>query len=385
MTSPDKESLKQAVKDALATITVPDGEVKKAGSPAQDIVGAGLVSAVIVDDEARAGIVLDFGTSAPGDVEALRTAAENAARNVNGITQANVVLTAAKTETAAKTASARPRPDQAGPAPTLKRTPPPPPSPKEIPGIRHIIAVASGKGGVGKSTTSINLALGLKEQGLKTGILDLDIFGPSLPMLLGLDARPSAEDKKIIPHVAHGLTAMSIGFLLDVDQPVVWRGPRVMGATQQLIHEVAWGELDVLVIDMPPGTGDVQLTLVQQAPLSGAVIVSTPQDLALIDARKGLAMFRKVGTPVFGFIENMSYLNCPSCGHEIHVFGHGGAEAAAQELNTPFLGRVPLHMRIRESADAGNPIMVSDPDCPEAAAYRSIARKVVHSLETAEG
>ncbi len=351
------DALKKAVYDALDTISSPYG----GGTIRQ----AGLVSAVIIDGT-NVGIVLDFGDRKPENTESLRAKVEAIAQNVEGIATANVVIT-----------SARP----AAPAPTLERKAPPPPTPTPIEGVKNIIAVASGKGGVGKSTTSVNLALALQSFGLKVGVLDADIFGPSLPTLLGAKGRPEIENKIMQPVIAQGLKIMSIGFLLDIDQPVVWRGPRVMGATQQLLKEVAWGPLDVLIVDMPPGTGDVQLTMVQQAPLSGAVIVSTPQDLALIDARKGLAMFRKVGVPIVGVIENMSSFHCPHCGTESHIFGHGGAEEAAAELGQPFLGHIPLDMAVRANSDAGTPIVTKEPDNPISQAYKDIAAKVHATLK----
>ena len=243
--------------------------------------------------------------------------------------------------------------------------------------IKHIVAVASGKGGVGKSTTAVNLALSLAGLGLSVGMLDADVFGPSLPRMLGIEGRPSSPDGKVLePMEAHGVKAMSMGFLVGEEQPVVWRGPMVMGALQQMLSDVNWGALDVLVVDMPPGTGDAQLTMAQNTPLSGAVIVSTPQDIALIDARKGLNMFRKVDVPVLGFIENMSVYICPECGHEAHVFGHGGARTEAERLGVPFLGAIPLDIRIRETSDGGNPVVVADPDGPHARAYAEVAEAV---------
>jgi len=348
---------KQTVLNALAALSLPGSS--------ENIVDSKVVSAVIVDGS-QVGIVLDFGSSAPGDPQALKTSVENTVAALEGVTAVNVVMSALK-------------PPTTGPAPSL-HAPKAPPAPTEIPGVKHIIAVASGKGGVGKSTTSINLALALKAQGLKVGLMDADIFGPSVPMLVGVDDRPESKDKVIQPLYAYGLKLMSVGFLIDIDQPVVWRGPRVMGATQQLLKDVAWGPLDVLVVDMPPGTGDVQLTMVQQAPLSGAVIVSTPQDLALIDARKGLAMFKQVKVPILGIIENMSSFLCPHCGEQSHIFGHGGAADTAKELGCDFLGAVPLHMSLRESSDAGKPIVVSEPDSEISKTYKAIAGRISKKL-----
>jgi ATP-binding protein involved in chromosome partitioning len=245
-----------------------------------------------------------------------------------------------------------------------------------------MIAVASGKGGVGKSTTAVNLALGLKAIGLEAGILDADIYGPSQPRLLGLSGRPQvAKGNALRPMQGHGLKAMSMGFLVDEGTPIIWRGPMVVSALTQMLRDVDWGNLDVLVIDMPPGTGDVQLTMAQQVPLSGAIIVSTPQDLALIDARKGLNMFRKVDVPVLGIIENMSYFVCPGCGQRSHIFGHGGAAAEAEQLGVAFLGSVPLHMDIRATSDEGRPIVASSPDSEAAQIFRAIAAKAWSELE----
>lgn len=250
-----------------------------------------------------------------------------------------------------------------------------------LPAVTHIIAVASGKGGVGKSTTAVNLALALAHAGHKVGLLDADIYGPSVPKLLGITDRPVlTADKKIQPLHKFGLTAMSIGFMLANDNALIWRGPMVMGAIQQLLRDVLWGELDVLVVDMPPGTGDAQLTLAQQVPLAGAVIVSTPQDLALIDARKGIAMFRKVNVPILGVVENMSYFLCPHCGERSEIFHHGGAAAEAASDNVPFLGAVPLEMRLRESSDAGTPLMATEPDSPLGKIYQAMAAQVLQNI-----
>jgi ATP-binding protein involved in chromosome partitioning len=253
-----------------------------------------------------------------------------------------------------------------------------------IPGIKRIIAVASGKGGVGKSTTAVNLALALKAEGWRIGILDADIYGPSMPRLLGATGKPQpAEGKKMTPLEAHGVKVMSIGFLVSEETAMIWRGPMVMSALTQMLREVVWGELDCLVVDMPPGTGDAQLTMAQSVPLAGAIIVSTPQDLALLDARRGVAMFQKVAVPVLGIVENMSYFVCPHCGGRSDIFAHGGARHEAERLGAPFLGEVPLDIAIRETSDAGKPIVVSGPNGPHAAAYRAIAQQVMRALEGA--
>jgi ATP-binding protein involved in chromosome partitioning len=244
-----------------------------------------------------------------------------------------------------------------------------------------MIAVASGKGGVGKSTTAVNIALGLQALGLKVGILDADIYGPSQPRLLGLKGRPQVVSGTAMrPMEAYGLKAISMGMMVDEDTPIVWRGPMVVQALNQMMRDVVWGELDALIVDMPPGTGDVQLSMAQQAPLSGAIIVSTPQDLALIDARKGLNMFKKVDVPVLGIIENMSYFLCPKCGERSDIFGHGGAEAEAKRLGVPFLGAVPLHMEIRTRSDSGQPVVASAPDSENARIFREIAEKAWSAL-----
>lgn len=256
------------------------------------------------------------------------------------------------------------------------------PSKAGVPGVELIIAVASGKGGVGKSTTAVNLALGLQSLGLRVGILDADIYGPSMPRLLGIKGKPQmTEDRKLKPMEAHDLQVMSIGFLVEEETPMIWRGPMVMSALRQLLRDVSWGPLDVLVVDMPPGTGDAQLTMAQQVPLAGAVIVSTPQDLALIDARKGLNMFRRVEVPVLGIVENMSYFIAPDTGKRYDIFGHGGAKAEAERLDAPFLGEVPLTMDVREMSDAGTPIVISDPQGEQANTYRAIAEKVLGRLQ----
>jgi ATP-binding protein involved in chromosome partitioning len=247
---------------------------------------------------------------------------------------------------------------------------------KLVPGIKNIIAVASGKGGVGKSTTAVNLALALSAEGASVGVLDADIYGPSQPMMLGISGRPESKDgKSLEPMEGHGLQAISIGFLIDIDTPMVWRGPMVTQALEQLLKDTRWRELDYLVVDLPPGTGDIQLTLAQKVPVTGAVIVTTPQDIALIDARKGLKMFEKVGIPILGVVENMSFHVCPKCGHESHIFGTGGAEKMCRDYGTELLGQLPLDEAIRSQADSGKPTVVSDPDGPVAEIYRRIARR----------
>jgi len=247
---------------------------------------------------------------------------------------------------------------------------------KLVPGIKNIIAVASGKGGVGKSTTAVNLALALAAEGASVGMLDADIYGPSQPMMLGIAGRPESKDgKHLEPMEGHGLQAISIGFLIDIDTPMVWRGPMVTQALEQLLKDTRWRDLDYLVVDLPPGTGDIQLTLAQKVPVTGAVIVTTPQDIALIDARKGLKMFEKVGIPILGVVENMSFHICPKCGHESHIFGSGGAEKMSRDYGTELLGQLPLDEAIRSQADSGKPTVVSDPDGSVAEIYRRIARR----------
>jgi ATP-binding protein involved in chromosome partitioning len=258
------------------------------------------------------------------------------------------------------------------------------PSRPELPGIKSIIAVASGKGGVGKSTVATNLALALSGLGLSIGLLDADVYGPSLPRMMGINRKPESRDgKTLIPLENHNIKCMSIGFLVAEDTPTIWRGPMVMSALEQMLRDVEWGELDVLVVDMPPGTGDAQLTMAQRVPLAGAVIVSTPQDIALLDARKGLNMFLRVDVPVLGIVENMSYFLCPQCGERSDIFGHGGARQEADRLGVPFLGEVPLHLDIRVAGDSGTPIVAADPAGPHAAAFAAIAEKVAAAISGA--
>ena len=326
--------------------------------------------------------------------ENVRAQAEAAVRGISGVTVAMIALTAERKPGSA-TPPPVPQPHRHAPAhahgggvpPAASHRPPqggqsPMSKQAEIAGIAAIIAVASGKGGVGKSTTALNLALGLRDQGLRVGLLDADIYGPSVPRLTGIREKPQLNaEKKMIPITRFGLSIMSIGFLVEEDTAMIWRGPMVMSAITQMLRDVAWGHLDVLVVDMPPGTGDAQLTLAQNVPLKGAIIISTPQDLSLIDARRGLAMFKKVNVPVLGIVENMSYFQCPHCGTRSDIFGHGGARHEAEKLGVPFLGEIPLHMSIRATSDAGTPVVDSEPDGPYAAIYRAIGAKVREQLQ----
>lgn len=369
------ELTRETVRQALENVKGPDLE--------GNIIALGMVSDIFISD----GKVY-FSINVPAEradaLEPLRQAAERTVKALPGVKGAVVSLTAERKQ---GSAPQPPRPaatDHKGhshahghshapaaaaqPAQRLKAG---------VPGVGAIIAVASGKGGVGKSTTAVNIALGMKANGLRVGILDADVYGPSMPKLLGLTGRPEQiENRIIVPMENYGIKAMSMGFLVDEGTAMIWRGPMVQSALMQMLREVAWGDLDVLVVDMPPGTGDAQLTMAQQVPLSGAVIVSTPQDLALIDARKGLNMFNKVEVPVLGIVENMSYFIAPDTGNRYDIFGHGGARDEAEKIGVPFLGEVPLTISIRETSDAGTPVVVADPDGPQARVYREIAEKV---------
>ncbi len=293
---------------------------------------------------------------------------------------ATVVLTAHKASSAQPTGRPSPPPAAAGHAHSPSAAGAAQRQALLLADVGAIIAVASGKGGVGKSTVAVNLAVALARQGLRIGLLDADVYGPSLPRMLGLDRRPSTKGDKMIPLAAFGISAMSIGFLVDQDTAMIWRGPMVMSALEQMMREVAWGPLDVFVVDMPPGTGDAQLTMAQRVALAGAVIVSTPQDVALADARRGVRMFEKTRVPVLGLIENMSYFCCPNCGHRAEIFGHGGARAEATRLGVDFLGEVPLLLDVRASGDAGTPIVAAAPDSPAAQAFAQIASRVREKL-----
>jgi ATP-binding protein involved in chromosome partitioning len=315
--------------------------------------------------------------------EPLRKACESAVEKLPGVLSVTAVLTAHR-ERAARPA---PRPGRSGPSPVAQghqhghaHAHDAPNVAKGLTGVKSVIAVASGKGGVGKSTVAVNLALGLSALGLKVGLLDADIYGPSVPRLLAIKEKPRSDGKTLKPIERFGLKAMSIGFLVNEDTPMIWRGPMVMSALTQMLGDVEWAPLDVLVVDMPPGTGDAQLTLAQRVPLKGAIIVSTPQDLALIDARKGLAMFKTTAVPVLGIVENMSTFHCPHCGKESHIFGHGGARETAAQLGTDFLGEIPLVMSIRETSDSGTPIVAKEPGSPEARAFIALAERVRDKL-----
>ena len=352
-----------------------------------DIVSLGLISEIVI----RGGKVyfaISVDPSQAREFEAVRQAAEKAVQDLPGVEAVAVTLTADR-ESGGKPAGGNGA-DRKAAAPGSPVAPGAAKAARHrtgaIPGVANIIAVASGKGGVGKLTTAVNLALALKARGLKIGILDADIYGPSMPRLLGIHGRPQQLDEdKLQPMEAYGLKVMSMGFLVDEETPMIWRGPMVMSALSQMLKDVAWGELDVLVVDMPPGTGDAQLTMAQQVPLAGAVIVSTPQDLALIDARKGLNMFRKVDVPVLGLVENMSTFVCPHCGGRSDIFAHGGAKSEAERLGVPFLGEVPLILAIRETSDAGKPVVVSEPASAAAEAYREIANNTWAELERHKG
>jgi ATP-binding protein involved in chromosome partitioning len=360
-----------------------------------NIVDMGLVSDVFISD-GKVYFSITVPAERARELDPLRAAAERVVKEIPGVKGAMVALTADKKGSSNAAPVKRPAQpaahshaghDHSGHSHAAPARPTPTAQQKAgIPGVGAIIAVASGKGGVGKSTTSVNLALALQANGLKVGILDADIYGPSMPRLLKISGRPQQiEGRMIRPMENYGLKVMSMGFLVDEEVAMIWRGPMIQSALLQMLREVAWGDLDVLVVDMPPGTGDAQLTMAQQVPLAGAVIVSTPQDLALIDARKGLAMFRKVEVPVLGIVENMSYFIAPDTGARYDIFGHGGARKEAERIGVPFLGEVPLTINIRETSDAGTPVVASDPDGAVAKVYREIATKVWEQVAAAQG
>ena len=341
--------------DALGRITDPD--------KGADIVSLGMVSGLVIRD-GNVAFAIEVESERGPRLEPLRKTAEKAVEVLPGVLSVTAVLTAQ-----APQRGRAPPPAAGGPGVRTARG--------AVPGVGAIVAVASGKGGVGKSTVAANLALGLRANGLRVGVLDADIYGPSMPRMLGISGRPRSRDgKTLIPMEKYGLKCMSMGFLVPEDTPMIWRGPMVMSALQQMLREVEWGELDIMIADMPPGTGDAQLTMAQQVPLAGAVIVSTPQDIALLDARKGLNMFKRVDVPVLGIVENMSYFLCPHCGGRSEIFSHGGARQEAERLGTEFLGEVPLDITIRETSDGGTPITVAEPDNPHALVFRHIAARI---------
>ncbi|KQP55012.1 MULTISPECIES: Mrp/NBP35 family ATP-binding protein [unclassified Methylobacterium] len=347
---------------ALSAVTIDDAGTSLSAS--------GRLSQVVVDATNRVMFSILIDPSEAARFEPIRSRAEGTVLAMPGVSGVFASLTSER-------GPSQPAPPQ---PPAPGRAAPPRTGPA-LPGVRHIVAVASGKGGVGKSTTACNLALALSAQGLKVGLLDADIYGPSVPKLFGLSGKPKViEERLLAPMDGYGIKVMSIGFLIEPETAMIWRGPMVQSAITQMLREVAWGELDILIVDMPPGTGDAQLTMAQATPLSGAVIVSTPQDLALIDARRGVTMFRKVAVPILGVIENMATFVCPNCGHASHIFGHGGARAEAARLDVPFLGEIPLNMTIRETSDSGRPVVAVDPDGPQAKVYREIAALLWRNL-----
>ncbi len=364
-------SLDETLMEVLRGVAGPDG---------QDIVSAGLVDGI----QSKDGLVqlaLRSDRSQVGRMERVAAEATSLLRRQPGVLNASVVLTAHRPPTPPAPA---PRPEPAMTAPpkgVMRGHGEDPNGAKFLPGVRHVIAVASGKGGVGKSTLAVNLAAAFGAMGLRTGLIDADIHGPSLARMLGVNRKPEVVGQTMQPVHAFGISAMSMAFLVPEDQPMIWRGPMVMGALQQILGQTAWGELDVMVIDTPPGTGDAQLTLAQRVNLAGAVIVSTPQDIALIDARRGVAMFEKTGVRILGLVENMSFFHCPNCGHDAPIFGHGGARTEALRLSVPFLGEVPLLLDVRAAGDAGNPIVLSAPGSAGALAIRAIAASVWKVIE----
>jgi ATP-binding protein involved in chromosome partitioning len=361
---------KDEIRERLKSVKGPDGT---------ELPSTGALSDITVTD-GKVFFSLTVDAAAAPAWEAVRKQAEAAVKSMPGVTSVLVALTAERRGGGGSGAAPRSAPQQARAQAGQGQMP----RGTGIPGVAKIIAVASGKGGVGKSTTAANLALGLRDLGLSVGLLDADIYGPSIPRLFSIKERPQTIDgRRLKPIEKFGLRIMSIGFLVEEETPMIWRGPMVMSAITQMLREVEWGTLDVMVVDMPPGTGDAQLTLAQAVPLAGAVIVSTPQDLALVDARRGIAMFRRVDVPVLGLVENMSYFLCPKCGERTEIFSHGGTKAEAARLQAPFLGEVPLEPVIRETSDAGLPVVATRPDSEFAKIYRGIAERVREQLGTA--
>jgi len=359
----------QQILDSLKKVIDPDS--------GKDIVSAGMIRGLQTKD-GHVAFAIEVDPDKGAGREPLRKEAEEVVHDLGGVISATVVLTADRSAQG----PGQGQPSPSGKPPLDHGGAPGGPTPALLPGVAAIVAVASGKGGVGKSTTAVNLALGLAAGGHKTGLLDADIYGPSMPRMMGITGQPSSSDGTTLAAMEnYGIKVMSMGFLVEEDTPMIWRGPMVQSALEQMMRDVSWGELDIMVVDMPPGTGDIQLTLAQKVPLTGAVIISTPQDIALMDARKGLNMFRKVGVPVFGLIENMSYFTCPKCGERSEIFSHGGAKIEADRLGIDFLGEIPLDIIIRETSDGGRPIVVSEPESEHALTYRAIADKVWEKIE----
>ena len=359
----------QQILDSLKQVIDPDS--------GKDIVSAGMIKGLQTKD-GHVAFAIEVDPDKGAGLEPLRKEAEEVVHDLGGVISATVVLTADRSAQG----PGQGQPSPSGKPPLDHGGAPGGPTPALLPGVAAIIAVASGKGGVGKSTTAVNLALGLAAGGHETGLLDADIYGPSMPRMMGITGQPSSSDGTTLDAMEnYGVKVMSMGFLVEEDTPMIWRGPMVQSALEQMMRDVSWGELDIMVVDMPPGTGDIQLTLAQKVPLTGAVIISTPQDIALMDARKGLNMFRKVGVPVFGLIENMSYFTCPKCGERSEIFSHGGAKVEADRLGIDFLGEIPLDIIIRKTSDGGRPIVVSEPESEHALTYRAIADKVWEKIE----
>jgi len=360
---------REQILEVLSTVVDPDA--------GRDVVSLGMIAGVVAR-EGNVGFSVEVSPEEGAAKEPLRQACEDAVLKIPGVISVTAVLTAEKSPAHGGGGGGPEHPGDGGDAAPRRE----PPQRQGVPGVGAIVAVASAKGGVGKSTTAVNLAVALAAEGATVGLLDCDIYGPSLPRMMQLSGKPEmAGPDRIRPMEAHGVKCMSIGFLIDEETPMIWRGPMVMSALEQLMRDVNWGELDVLVVDMPPGTGDAQLTMAQRTPLTGAVIVSTPQDIALLDARKGIGMYQKVDVPVLGILENTSYFLCPSCGERSEIFGHGGARETAAELGCDFLGEVPLHMDIRETSDGGAPIVASSPDSPHSQIYMDLAAKVSEKVD----
>lgn len=352
---------KETIIDALRQV--------KQGSSDKDIISLDMVSDIVIRD-GNIGFAIEVDPQEGKNSEPLRLASEAAVQNIPGVLSVTAVLTAERTnsDTSNNIPSNRTKKDD-----------------QSIPGITSILAIASGKGGVGKSTTAVNLSVAIANTGMRVGLLDCDVYGPSIPRLMRLSGKPdTTSDSKLIPVENYGVKCMSMGFLVEEDTPMIWRGPMVMSALEQMLRDVKWGELDILICDLPPGTGDAQLTMAQRVPLTGAIIVSTPQDIALLDVRRGISMFERVDVPVFGIVENMSYYVCPSCGERSEIFSHGGAQKTAAEIGVEFLGEIPLDGEIRQTSDDGKPIILANPESQHTRAYSTIAEHILNICRSAE-